>query len=515
MRAGLSVRRLLALLSVLLPAVAAASEPAPVVRFDGGVRVILPLPDGLLVAGPGRGREAWFAVLDPELRARSARVFTGCGRCSLLAGTLLGDGRALLAGARDPSGDGVEEGWVVLLDAQRGEVLAERIVRPPAGGRFLAAAAGYGRLLVAGEMFTDAGAGLDAWMVELDPETLEPRDEWRFGGPLPDAAAVVLPVGVDAFLAAGWRFSAETGILGGWAARFGADPRPVWTALLDGDAAFDVAALVRTGTNGAVLLGHDSRPDEETRTLMFDLRVATLDIERGATGRGVDLRDPAIDRMGIAVYEGSGEMLVLAARQGHPDGPDALELLALSAAGEFRSLDVWRDGERATVPAAMAPLADGGLAIGGWYRVEEGEEGPRGWLLRLPRSPIALRPSSPDGLVLDIAPAGERGRVRVILENRGMRTREVNPLGPDTVFWLTAADGPAPAQIGAMPGRAPDPAPGKARVRLPPGGRLEAVLEPGVAPEDLPEARAAYSPDFTGRGIGRLIVSAPLSAAGG
>ncbi len=487
-----------------------AAEPE-LARFAGEVRIVLPLASGVLVAGPGPERKAWLALLDSDLEPRFAHRFADCGRCSLLAAARLGEERVVLAGARDERGDGVEEGWVVLVDARSGEILRQRIVRPPAGGRFLAAAAGFGRLLVAGEMFTDAGAGLDAWMVELDPGTLEPVDEWRFGGVLPDAAGAVLPVAADAFIAAGWSFSAETGMLGGWVARFGPDPQPLWKTLLDGETAFDMAALARLEDGDILAVGHESRPDSETRSLAFDLRAARLDARDGTLRDTAGLRDPAIDRMGVALLAGEPRALVLAARQAHPDGPDALELFALSPAAGFRPLHVWRDGEGATVPAAMAVAGEGSLLVGGWYRMEEGTAGPRGWLARFSDLSLpAVRPRR-ETLFLQLEPAAEEGYLRVVLENRGMAPLEVQPLAPETVYWLPPGAEP-PAQIGAMPARPPDPLAEAGLVTLRPGGRLEAVLHPKVAPEELRGVRAAYSPDFPGRGIGRLIVSAPFRA---
>ncbi len=495
------------------PLAARQAEEPELARFAGEVRIVLSLPEGILVAGPGAERKAWFALLDEDLAPRLEHRFADCGRCSLMAAADLGDGRILLAGARDARGNGVEEGWVVLVDGRSGEILGQRIVRPPAGGRFLAAAAGFGRLLLAGELFTDAGAGLDAWMVELDPRTLEPLDEWRFGGPLPDAAAAILPVAADAFLAAGWSFSAETGMLGGWVARFGADPRPAWKTLLEGETGFDVAALERAAEREVLALGHESRPDEASRSLLFDLRAVRLDLREGKLGVPLGLRDPAIDRMGIALLAGEAQALALASRRVHPDGPDALELFALSPADGFRSLHVWRDGERATVPAVMASAEDGSLLIGGWYRLEEGAQGPRGWLARFSGLPLpAVRPGR-EALFLRLEPADGEGYLRVVLENRGMLPLEVRPLAPETVYWLPPGSD-VPAQIGAMPGRPPDLLAEAARVTLPPGGRIEAVLRPKVAPGDLRGVRAAYSPDFPGRGIGRLIVSSPLSATG-
>ncbi len=498
------------LLSLLfLPtSAAAAADPEPR-RFEGEVRIVAALPDGVLVAGPGADRTAWFAILDARLEDRIFHRFEGCGRCSLLAAAPLGDGRFLLAGARDERGSGVEEGWAVLIDSGDGTVLRERVVRPPAGGRFVAAAAGYGRLLLAGELFTDAGAGLDGWMVELDPATLEPRDEWRFGGPLPDAAAAILPVASDSFGSAGWRFSAETGLLGGWVARFGAEPRPVWRRLFDGETAFDVAVTTRTTAGNLLLFGHDSRPDEEHRGLYFDLRAARLDPVDGRLREMVELRDADVDRMGIALLGGEGRALALAVRQPHPDGPDALEWLALDVTQGFRPLDLWRDGARATVPAALAVAADGSLLVGGWYRLDEGERGPRGWLRRFPQPSVEIATSPPEPLVLRLEPAAG-GAVRVILENRGMTTFEVAPLGPRSVRWLPAGEEP-PAAIGAMPGRPSDPLAAPARVSLPAGGRLEAVLRPDTAGDA--GFRAVYSPDFTGRGLGRTIVSAPFVPA--
>ncbi len=368
------------LLLAVSPAAGKAFEPR-VVRFAGQVRIIQPVAGGLLVAGPGPQDRAWFALLDPALEERVFHRFDDCGRCSLMAAAPLGKDRILLAGARDARGDSVEDGWVVLVDGRSGEVLRQRIVRPPSGGRFLAAASGFGRLLVAGEMLTDAGAGLDAWMVELDPGNLEPRDEWRFGGPLPDAAAAVLPVAADAFIAAGWRFSAETGMLGGWVARFGAASRPVWKTLLDGEAGFDVAAILPAADRSLTLLGQDSRPDRTTRSLLFDLRGAVVDPDDGRVDRRFALPDPAIDHMGTALLGTADGTLALASRQPHPHGSDALELFSLEPREGFRSLFVWRDGERATVPAALA--SDGhGLLVGGWYRTEEQDPGPRGWLAR-------------------------------------------------------------------------------------------------------------------------------------
>ncbi len=506
----MSVTRWLLLSLLLVSPVRAATPVDPELRrFPGEVRVLLPFGEEVLVAGPGPAGKAWFALLDGNLGERLRHVFEDCGRCSILGAAPVGEGRVLLAGARDPRAEGLDEGWALLIDVATGEVLRERLLRQPAGGRFLAAAAGYGRLLLAGEMFTDAGAGLDAWLMELDPRTLDPLDEWRLGGALPDAAAAILPVAGDTFLAAGWSFSAETGMLGGWIARFGRDPRPVWKTVLDGPEAFDVATLLRTDRTSVLAFGHESRPDEATRSLFFDLRAARIDIADGRLRELVAFREPETDRMGVAMLAGSGTALTLAMRQRHPDGPDAVELLSLSPTAGFRSLEVWRDGNRATAPSVMAGTGDGGLLIGGWYRLAEGEEGPGGWLARFAEAPLVLDPPAGDlVLFLDGPEAG--GRLRVILENRGMTTREVVPLGPDSVYWLSAGEVP-PTAIGAMPGRPPVVPEPPTRVLLAPGGRLETLLDP---PPGVTEPRAAYSPDFAGRGLGRLIVSAPLSAAG-
>ncbi len=506
----MSVTRWLMLSLLLVSPIHAATPVDPELRrFPGEVRVLLPLDEEILVAGPGPAGKTWFALLDRNLGERLRHVFEDCGRCSILGGTSVGEGRVLLAGSRDPRAEGLDEGWALLIDVATGDILRERLLRQPAGGRFLAAAAGYGRLLLAGEMFTDAGAGLDAWLMELDPRTLDPLDEWRLGGPLPDAAAAVLPVAGDAFLAAGWSFSAETGVLGGWIARFGPNPRPVWKTVLDGPQAFDVAGLLRIDGTSVLALGHESRPDEATRSLFFDLRAARIDIADGRLRELLALREPETDRMGVAMLAGAGTALALAMRQRHPDGPDAVELLSLSPTAGFRSLEVWRDGNRATAPSVMAGTGDGGLLIGGWYRPAEGEEGPGGWLARFAEAPLALDPPAGD-LVLFLEGPDVEGRLRVILENRGMTALEVVPLGPDSVYWLPPGEATPPA-IGAMPGRPPEPVADVERILLAAGARLEASLPAPVEPAGL---RAAYSPDFTGRGLGRLVVSAPLPAAG-
>lgn len=388
--AGLLV---LAAVAAMRSSVAATGggEVPDLVRFPAEIRALLPLADGALVAGILPGERAYAARLDERFEIRWQRRFEDCGRCGFLDAGALEPGRAVLVGYRDAERGGREDGLVTVLDLVTGETLSERTVLTPSGGRLWAVDIAAGQVFAAGEAWTHAGAGLDAWILALRRGDLAPLREWYHGGPLPDASSDVVAAGDDA-VAAGWTFSATGGRLGGWIARFGTEPRPLWRHdnADDPTGAFDVAAIAPLADGGWLAAGQTSTPDRATGALALDLRFARFAADGTLLSFG-GFDDAGTDRMVVDILPAgrrtaAGHLAVVAARP-HPDGPDTLELVAIDpdrAAAEPRF--VWRDGTRATVPDTAVFAADGTLLVAGWYRDPAAGDPTRGWLARFPRT---------------------------------------------------------------------------------------------------------------------------------
>lgn len=329
--------------ALLAPPVASAGDAAAALaRFPAEIRALAPLADGVLVAGVLPGERAFAARLDEELEPRWQRSFDACGRCGFLDATDLGPGRVVLVGYRDPDRSGREDGYLAVLDTATGGIVSERTVLTPSGGRLWAVDAADGLLFAAGEAWTHAGAGLDAWVLALSRPALQPVREWYLGDPLPDASADVLAAG-DGVVAGGW-----------------------------------------------LVAGQASAPDPDTGSLALDFRFARLAADGTLSGFG-GFDDAATDRTvaDLLADDADRHLAVVAARP-HPDGPDALELVVIEPerAAACPRL-AWRDGDRATVPDVAVRAADGSVLVAGWYRDPPADDPARGWIARFARDVAA------------------------------------------------------------------------------------------------------------------------------
>ena len=507
------ITRWLGLLAFIaaVPGAAATAEPTALLRFEGEVRVLLVSDTGLVVAGLGRDGRAWYAVLDPRtLEVRTIHRFADCHRCALLGGTATDGGRVVLVGGRQETAQAVENGWIVVLDARTGGVLEERILEAP-NGRFDAATWGHGKLLLSGEALHYMGARVDGWIVALDGASFAIEAEWPHEAQLPSAAVAGLVLGPEDFLAGGWAFDAASGRLGGWLERLTFKGEPVWRQSFRGESGFEVTRLLPQGRGQILALGHAARvlgTEGRVRSALVLARIAT---ETGTVAGLWRFEDDAHDRMAADALLRPGEIVLLASRTPAAGGPDEAEVVRFREGEGFASLFSWRDGGVATVPSAMARAPEGALLLAGWYRRGEGENGPRGWVARFAAA-SGGGAGDAHGLVLSLEPAAP-GKIRVRLENRGAGPKRVRRLSAATVTLIPGDADLEPGLIGAMPGRPADPLGASDFVVLAPGERMELLLEVEPALMAGGSLRARYSPDFTGRGLGHLILSPPLELA--
>lgn len=392
------LRPVLLLLAALLPLRSAAADTSAVVplelaRLPAEIRALVPLADGALVAGMLAGERAFAARLADGFTVRWQRSFDACGRCGFLDARALDPERAVLVGYRDPERAGREDGLVVVLDLRTGAILSERMVLTPSGGRLWAVDVASSQLFAAGEAWTHAGAGLDPWVLALRLADLAPLREWYPGGPLPDASSDVHATEAGA-VAVGWTLSPKGGTLGGWIAHFGEGREPLWRHENAAEAgrAFDVAAIAPLADGGWLAAGHTSAADAHSHARTVDFRFLRLAADGTLVAFG-GLHDATTDRMVVDLLadgpDTARRLLAVVAARPHPNGADALELVAIdperaTAAPGLR----WRDGSRATVPDVAAHAPDGTLLVGGWYRDPPAGEMHRGWLIRLHPEPL-------------------------------------------------------------------------------------------------------------------------------
>jgi hypothetical protein len=214
---------------------------------------------GYVVAGQsnsfGAGSsDAWVLKLDAIGNVIWQRTYGGAGYDVANALQPTADGGYVVAGVTTSFGSGLDDAWVLKLDAS-GNVVWQKTYGGP-GGEYARSVqpTADGGYIVAGATMTAAGA-LDAWLLKLDAGG---DVSWQktYGGAAGDAAASVQPTADGGYVVAGFTFSFGAGDSDVWVLKLDTGGNVAWQRTYGGPFTDQGTSVRSTGDGGYIVAAY-------------------------------------------------------------------------------------------------------------------------------------------------------------------------------------------------------------------------------------------------------------------